>query len=194
MRINKFNPNYIMINFSDITKIIFNHSKNYEKEFISELKDIEKAIYKDDKDNIELFTRQMKEIAIKKDSPLGQTILSNSLINLRKRITEKMMKEAIVVATAEGNYEYAKKISDILITNKVIKCKYDIEDYEIFKMIYTEELADFIVENGNLENYINILHGDHPYEEDRYVYFYEDKKLNKICLPILKEEVNKKKK
>jgi len=194
MRINKFNPNYIMINFSDITKIIFNHSKNYEKEFISELKDIEKAIYKDDKDNIELFTRQMKEIAIKKDSPLGQTILSKSLINLRKRITEKMMKEAIVVATAEGNYEYAKKISDILITNKVIKCKYDIEDYEIFKMIYTEELADFIVENGNLENYINILHGDHPYEEDRYVYFYEDKKLNKICLPILKEEVNKKKK
>ena len=194
MRINKFNPNYIMINFSDITKIIFNHSKNYEKEFISELKDIEKAIYKDDKDNIELFTRQMKEIAIKKDSPLGQTILSNSLINLRKRITEKMMKEAIVVATAEGNYEYAKKISDILITNKVIKCKYDIEDYEIFKMIYTEELADFIVENGNLENYIKILHGDHPYEEDRYVYFYEDKKLNKICLPILKEEVNKKKK
>lgn len=45
MRINKFNPNYIMINFTDITNITFSYAKILKKEVIKELKNINTAIY-----------------------------------------------------------------------------------------------------------------------------------------------------
>lgn len=193
MRINKFNPNYIMINYSDITKIIFSQVKNYDKELIYEVKKLNDTIYKDYKVNVELFTNQMKDIAIKKDSPLGQAILSKSLIKPEiKKITEKKMKEALIIATTEEKYEYAKKISDIIIKHRLHKYEYDIEDYEIFKMIYSEELANFIMDNDNLAEYINILRGELPNEDDRYVYFYENNKINKICLPIAETNEMKK--
>ncbi|MBQ8193148.1 MAG: hypothetical protein IJZ46_03655 [Bacilli bacterium] len=194
MRINKFNPNYIMIDFSDIARITLSQAKNYEKEFISEFINIEKIIYKDYKDKIEIFINQNKEIAIRKDSSLGQAILNKSLIKTKKkRITEDMMKNALVIAVTEEKYEYAKKISDIIITIRLYKYDYDIEDYEIFKMIYGEELANFIMNNGNIKEYINIIRGEFPNEDDRYVYFYENNNMNKICLPIPEEEIKKKK-
>ena len=91
------------------------------------------------------------------------------------------MKNALVIAVTEEKYEYAKKISDIIITIRLYKYDYDIEDYEIFKMIYGEELANFIMNNGNIKEYINIIRGEFPNEDDRYVYFYENNNMNKIC-------------
>ena len=62
MRINKFNPNYIMIDFSDIARITLSQAKNYEKEFISEFINIEKIIYKDYKDKFNKYKMYYEKI------------------------------------------------------------------------------------------------------------------------------------
>lgn len=180
MRTNKFNSEYIMIDIKEIDEIVYSIPGKYPQELrdtmhILKKKIFEKVMYED------IVIPDKAEIAIKRNSMPG-ILITNNLTEVDEVIDESMIKNAIIIAINENNYDCAKMLTDIIISQKIANYSYQ-STYSTFEEKYGKTLADFTLSNGNLDIY-QTSKTKYPHK-DMHVFLYEDNDILETDLCIL---------
>lgn len=175
MRTNKFNEEYIMLSIKEIDIIAYSIPGAYSDELRNAVHKLKKKIF--EKITYENYPiSEESEIAIKKNSSLGMIIINN-LEELNEIINENMIKNAIIIAFNENNYDYTKRLVEIILE---INNNFSIT-YSEFEKKYGQDLAYFVLSNGNLNKYKT--KNNKNKHKDEHVFLYEDDNILEIDLP-----------
>lgn len=179
-KFNSYNENYIMLTRYNILYATahldsINNKSKEEMEILKTLIDIQ--------NNINTYERNMRkkkiystilDIAINKDSKLGQYILANQA--MPKYIILDDIINALLVCINRSDWQYYEQITKILKKFKEENCSKI--DYISFKEIAGEEITNYII-NSKLYYRVN-------YSSHKNVHLYKNNKiiLTKIPEPI----------
>ena len=176
-KFNSYNEDYIMIKRSNILMECYqlNAKKNKNKEEIEMIKILSDIHNICNIKNNNIYS-VIIDIAVEKNSKLGQYILANQ--KNPQYITLEEMIHALLICINKNDWQYYNKLTYLIKTygqaNQNKKKKISIS-YEEIKLTIGEEIANYITTSN--------LYSTKIFQFDKNVYLYQNNKIIKTSLP-----------
>lgn len=171
-KFNQLNEDYIMIARYNVLYAIahldsINDKSKEEMEIFKTFIDIQNSIntYEQNMRKKKIFYTNMFDVAINKNSKLGQYILANQTIP--EYITFDDIIHALLVCINRNDWQYYEQITKLTKKFKEENCVKT--DYNSFRIIAGEEITDYITNSK--------LYYTKNYNSDKKIYLYKNNKI-----------------